>query len=75
MQEGEGTEPVRSEHPPPEPVAGMAGMRECVNTFLDAVAAGGPGVIPLEEAVSLQELALAVEASKDSGNWEDVAYS
>lgn len=75
LQEGEGTEPVRSEHPALQPVAGMAGMRECVNAFLDAVAAGGPGVIPLEEAVKLQELALAVEASKDSGNWEDVAYS
>lgn len=50
-------------------------MRECVNAFLDAVAAGRPGVIPLEEAVKLQELALAVEASKDSGNWEEVAYS
>ena len=75
LQEGEGTDPVRSEHPPLQPITGMAGMRECVNAFLDAVAAGGPGVIPLEEAVKLQELALAVEASKDSGNWEDVAYS
>ena len=75
LQEGEGTDPVRSEHPALQPVLGMAGMRECVNAFLDAVADGGPGVIPLEEAVKLQELGLAVEASKDSGNWEDVAYS
>ena len=75
LQEGEGTEPVRSEHPALQPVQGMAGMRECVNAFLDAVADGGPGVIPLEEAVKLQELALAVEASKDSGAWEAVACS
>lgn len=31
--------------------------------------------MPLEEAVKLQELSLAVEASKHSGDWQDVAYS
>lgn len=74
LEEGEGTKPVRSEHPPLQPIAGMAGMRECVNAFLDSVAAGGPSAVPLDEAVKLQEVALAVDASKDSGAWEPVSY-
>ena len=74
LEEGEGTKPVRSEHPPLKPVAGMAGMRECVNAFLDSVASGGPSAVPPGEAVALQEVALAVEAAKDSGVWEAVAY-
>ena len=48
--------PVRSEHPPLRPVAGMAGMGECVSAFLDSVASGEPSTVPVNDTVKLQRL-------------------
>ena len=50
-------------------------MHECVSSFIDAVESGKPGSAGPDDLIKLHEIALAVEASKDLGGWQDVKYS
>ena len=74
IQIGEGVEPTREEHPPLTPPAGMPGMRECVSAFIDAVESGTSGPAGAKDSIKIHEIALAIEAAKDSGDWEEVHY-
>ncbi|MSP11527.1 MAG: Gfo/Idh/MocA family oxidoreductase [Chloroflexi bacterium] len=60
------------EIPAIEPIAALAGMHECVSSFLDAVASGRPSPNNARAVAQLHLIGLAAEAAIDTGTWADV---
>lgn len=75
IQRGVGEqEPVHEDVPAAPCDAYVPGMAESVSMFLDLVESGEPSECGIEATVALQQLVMAMEASKDSGDWETVRY-